>query len=558
MALACMLPGLRDMTGSAHADPPRYRIVPLEPDSTDILAQCRVLGINNRGQVTGFVHVQIDSEFVPRAFVWVPHEVTIDSVVYPTGVLTILLHPGESIEELDPRPSVGRAINEHMQIVGAVAAVIDETIQPLEVMSSGIAYMWIPEEALPEQGTQDLWPAREMAVLPHGLPNNDESIWSDAWDLTDMADDRVRIVGTRAALTATTAERMVVGAIFDGCTVDFQVCLVSPGPSEGGSSLLQSPPWTLPIFGNRAAEWEPAWTLSAMDHPDEFLPNSSQSNAAFARAVNDAEDAAGGGIGEVTDPEVYSCLTVPLFWGAAQSTPQILPTPVNEGTPEQGWANALNNFAPAMVVGRNETVGAAAMWEVDFTSSNWTYNDLNDAVFTNISACGWERLIEAFDINDGVLGSRPWIAGYGSTATDPALFHGFVLVPIDPCDADVDGTPGIGFGDLLILIGSYGSCPVNEVCWLDLDGDCDVDFADQLLLMSYFESCTGESMQSGTPVEDALLSLWLALGGMEALQTGQITPARFNELVLTTPLIDGVIALFSELNMDLPESGGES
>ncbi|MBX3372974.1 MAG: hypothetical protein KF817_04010 [Phycisphaeraceae bacterium] len=93
----------------------------LDSGLSDQGAQCRVLGINNKGQVTGFVHLEIDSQLVPRAFLWVPHEVTIDSVVYPTGVLIILLHPGESIEELDPRPSVGRAINEDMQIAGAVA-----------------------------------------------------------------------------------------------------------------------------------------------------------------------------------------------------------------------------------------------------------------------------------------------------------------------------------------------------------------------------------------------------------------------------------------------------
>ncbi|MBX3373236.1 MAG: hypothetical protein KF817_05325 [Phycisphaeraceae bacterium] len=590
MALACLLPGLRDMTRSAQADPPMYRIVPLEPDSTDILAQCRVLGINNKGQVTGFVHLEIDSQLVPRAFLWVPHEVTIDSVVYPTGVLIILLHPGESIEELDPRPSVGRAINEDMQIAGAVA--IDDTLGGIDV---GLAFLWIPEEALPEDGTHDLWPARQMTVLPHGLPDNDAGIWSDAWDLTEMTGDEIRVVGGRrhvvecsqsepettigfawdsavrastslptgssargsmamsiapTALTSSSQDR-IVGYVDNRCEVF--TCGIPLESPVGRDTDPSDPPWTDLSVSFRSAWWEPTWTLRTMDVPEAFDP---QENLwTTGRGISDLLMATGAGTGSVTDPEELSCLILPLYWPTLTAMPVILPTPLNiHDVPNQGYGNAINDLSEPSVVGKDMTGNAAVLWEIDPFGPSLTYLDLNDPEFTNTSACDWIQLIEAFDVNSGVDESLPWIVGYGRRDASGLPQRGFVLVPIAPCDADLDGTPGVGFGDYQVLLGRWGDCPANTICWADLDGDCTVGNADLIELLGMWGACDEEeSALSGMPVEDALMGLWLTLGGMQAIESESIHMDRVMELLATEPLIDGVIALFNELSMEVPE-----
>ena len=51
-----------------------------------------------------------------------------------------------------------------------------------------------------------------------------------------------------------------------------------------------------------------------------------------------------------------------------------------------------------------------------------------------------------------------------------------------PCPADLDGSGGVGFGDVLRVIGAWGPCP--SLCPEDLDGSGDVGFGDVIELLS--------------------------------------------------------------------------
>jgi hypothetical protein len=56
--------------------------------------------------------------------------------------------------------------------------------------------------------------------------------------------------------------------------------------------------------------------------------------------------------------------------------------------------------------------------------------------------------------------------------------------------ADLDSTPGVGFGDFLIFAGGFGTSSSDEGYddRLDLDGDGSVGFGDFLLFASQFSS----------------------------------------------------------------------
>jgi hypothetical protein len=57
------------------------------------------------------------------------------------------------------------------------------------------------------------------------------------------------------------------------------------------------------------------------------------------------------------------------------------------------------------------------------------------------------------------------------------------------CPADIDGSGAVGFGDLLILLASWGPCPTS--CSADLDGDGAVTFTDLLTLLAAWGPCGG-------------------------------------------------------------------
>ena len=57
-----------------------------------------------------------------------------------------------------------------------------------------------------------------------------------------------------------------------------------------------------------------------------------------------------------------------------------------------------------------------------------------------------------------------------------------------PCPADFDGDESVGFGDLVSMLGAFGSCPG---CPQDLDGDDLVTFADIVAILAAWGPCPG-------------------------------------------------------------------
>jgi hypothetical protein len=81
------------------------------------------------------------------------------------------------------------------------------------------------------------------------------------------------------------------------------------------------------------------------------------------------------------------------------------------------------------------------------------------------------------DLSNGTPHYCQIAAGFGAHGMDaPAL----------ECDGDVDGSGGIDFDDLLLVLGAWGPC---EDCPEDVNGDERVDFDDLLLLLAAWGSC---------------------------------------------------------------------
>ena len=57
----------------------------------------------------------------------------------------------------------------------------------------------------------------------------------------------------------------------------------------------------------------------------------------------------------------------------------------------------------------------------------------------------------------------------------------------DTCEtgpADVDGNGLVDVGDLLAVLGAWGTCPAQSVCPEDVDGDGNVDVTDLLAVLA--------------------------------------------------------------------------
>ncbi len=57
------------------------------------------------------------------------------------------------------------------------------------------------------------------------------------------------------------------------------------------------------------------------------------------------------------------------------------------------------------------------------------------------------------------------------------------------CPSDLDGNGDVGFGDLLMVLGTWGACEKGEPCLADLDESNDVGFADLLLILGAWGAC---------------------------------------------------------------------
>ena len=78
-----------------------------------------------------------------------------------------------------------------------------------------------------------------------------------------------------------------------------------------------------------------------------------------------------------------------------------------------------------------------------------------------------------------------WTNGEVTTLTDvPA--NQTLTIAIELCPEDIDGSPGVGVGDLLLLLSEWGPC---VGCAADITGDDNVGVPDLLALLGAWGGC---------------------------------------------------------------------
>jgi len=73
----------------------------------------------------------------------------------------------------------------------------------------------------------------------------------------------------------------------------------------------------------------------------------------------------------------------------------------------------------------------------------------------------------------------------GSVSHPNSVFYDNITV-VTVCRADLDGTGEVGFGDLIMLLGGWGTC---ADCAGDLNADQQINFTDLVLLLSEWGDC---------------------------------------------------------------------
>ena len=112
--------------------------------------------------------------------------------------------------------------------------------------------------------------------------------------------------------------------------------------------------------------------------------------------------------------------------------------------------------------------GAVWVEEEKLTASDGAAEDF----FGSVSISGDVALVGAWGDDDN-----------GSDSGSAYVFD--LNCPRD-CPADLDGSGGVGFGDLLVLLAAWGPC---EDCPEDLDDSGTVDFDDLLIVLDAWGPC---------------------------------------------------------------------
>ncbi len=162
----------------------------------------------------------------------------------------------------------------------------------------------------------------------------------------------------------------------------------------------------------------------------------------------------------------------------------------------------------------NHTSGAVNLLTSSFPADPFGLNtDLHDgdAIYVAFAPLGNPVVIppegalittyvfEALAVTPGTLVDIP--ATFGGAVTEVfdgeiaglvitgALFGGQVEI-VDSCPPDLDHNGDVGFGDLIILLASWGPCAPGD-CPADLDGNNDVGFGDLIILLDAWGACPG-------------------------------------------------------------------
>ncbi|MHC5114692.1 MAG: dockerin type I domain-containing protein [Planctomycetota bacterium] len=79
------------------------------------------------------------------------------------------------------------------------------------------------------------------------------------------------------------------------------------------------------------------------------------------------------------------------------------------------------------------------------------------------------------------------VSDYSFVPYDLTIVTGAIQVTSTTCAEDVDGNGAINFGDVLAIIGAWGSC--GSACPADVNGDGFVSMSDLLMVIGQWGSC---------------------------------------------------------------------
>lgn len=478
---------------------PKYRLTDLGVLPGACVQESEAFDINNQGQAVGWSNF---SGCVRRAFRWsdVNRAIDADPGMINLGVLPSA--PGGNSEAY--------GINEAGQIVGRSHFDI--------AAGAGVnklrAFLWLPQPA---------------CNLPAGIMNNLGILGSTSgneshaygindgvpfkvvgYSVTDLLCTPTAIASHAFRWSCDTQTMIDIGSSL-GDDQSTAFALNSSGPTSVGLSSFCGDTGMDQCGqpGHKAGE-PTTWinTLAgAMPQPAAF-----QDFNGSGEDINDAGNAAGWGVDVQTE-----CRDRALFWPSPLAVacnlhiidiPLTTPDPTPSGT-DATRALGLNQRDAAAdaveVVGTNTTIDRALLWQGTTISSScatatavWEVLDLNQTF--DLDRCGWDRLIQAREIND-----YDWVVGFGDRSG--GLARAFLLVPLGPCPADICGAQTdepdgvVGINDLLCLLMSWGLCPVSEICWADFTGpiglaDCEVGINELLELLQVWGPCAEPGSES--------------------------------------------------------------
>jgi len=548
-----------------------YRIVDLGTPTHggETVPESAALGLNDTGIVVGWTHVEYTLGttviLLRRPFVWFPE----DMFGYSQGMHIIPMPAGGGEDD----QGEAHDVNEQSHVVGFFET-FDWTpgAYPYPNFDAPTPFFWTPQEAL-DDGTNTPFDAGETITLP----TLDATGWATA--ITDEFEGIVRVTINSAIAedpeddcegldTATlwrsenrtslvTLDREIVSAWNDSDWLRGFAFSVAPNGAQSSGDLA--------VAGQGvpcATQWDPCTptTSSASDAPILWLGTGANDGwEADASAVAGSNEQIFGQMRDVNELTQWvgglggdgmGCMLLAGFWDPWDDAATTLDSDSDDTGEENelSIAEALNEIDE--IAGSNLDAKLAMLWQ---GSGTWSKVELNDVV--DMTACGWDSLWEAHDISNGRvwmnIGSGGWIVGVGDIDEGTGLvLHAFLLVPIGACPADIDGSGEVDFDDLLAVSGAYGTCPVGQICFADVDADCDVDFNDTLQVLTEWGSCAS-GLMSG-PGEE-LLAVWLLSGGLEAIESGAVTPGMLDSaLSLESP-----VAAFASLMNLMNESAEE-
>ncbi|MBX3373154.1 MAG: hypothetical protein KF817_04910 [Phycisphaeraceae bacterium] len=461
MALSCLFPGLRDMSRSAHADPPRYQmteisIIGFQPDA-DLEGR---FGINNCGQIA-FTRRLSGGSY--RAMVWLP-EAAFGKAAGVHDLSTWFVDTsGQDPEPILTGHSYARDIGDGGFIVGQFGGtgIIAGTgkafiADPADILGLPWQVLVFQGEAPSPCDPENRW-ARAMAVTGDDDP---AVVLETGRDGTCVYSDCQGSEDSRCFVSAGVLEDLGGTPAFS--PLDRAVC-VTGGPAMPSTLAYDAERRTVVIEEEEVEEID--CRREAVLWP--------ASSSALVR-LHDAVDAVAFH-SRAESINRASFLTQVVGWDTDQVVPLLWRLPA--------YASMTNS-------------GAWEGWRLQIGGGAGT-------VEIECEDCETVLLRQAFDVND-----HGWIIAWGERGSQgDDRYRLYLLTPIDGCDrpGDLDEDGGIGFSDLLLLLANWGPCG-HACAWCpwDLDGNRDVGFSDLLILSSNWGVCGQQAMGLPQSVQDCI------------------------------------------------------